>query len=243
MVDLILQSDIDRFNIDTVERAIVFGTLALQMAIARVPNNFRLRQKIKLSFSNTRDNRTSLNIDVSLPFNLDLFARSGGNLLKGITEFDLNGTAIENSDFSFSNILESYEREPIIPQYFNLQFFEQYLYYYTAILSASLAQNRSQVVTIDLRTNGIEGSELRLKVTLPLTTNLIDKNFSLINSVGRVTNSYIDVGDATIDNEMLFLLGNETILTNEAILTNTIGVVSNILSNETSLTNNTLLVN
>ena len=243
MVDLIPQSYLDRFNIDTVERAIVFSTLVLQSAIARVPDNFRLRQKIKLNFSKTRDNDVSLNIDVSLPFNLDLFASSGGNLLLGVTEFDLKDTTLIGSYLRYTNILESYPKEPIIPQYFGLQSFEQYLYYYTAILSVSLPKNLSQIVTIDLRTNGIEGGELRLKAILPLMSNIVSKHSSLLGSVGRVTDNYINISDTTIDDKISFILRNETILTNDVILTNGIEMGSNMLSNNTSLTNDTLLVN
>lgn len=134
MVQLISQPVINSLNIDTVERAIIFATLALQKAIATASNNFLLRQKVKLKLKSDRDNNIQAVIDVILPFDFSLFSKYGGNLLRGIIPFDLGDVTILRSDFTFSNV------NPTIPITYTLPInsaivnFEQYLFFYTAIL-------------------------------------------------------------------------------------------------------------
>lgn len=243
MVGLIPRFIVNDFNIDTLERAIIFGTLALQTAIAQSQND-TLRRKIKLRIAPKGRDRVEVNIDASLPFDMGEFVKYGGDFLAGIANFDLPPWVILTSeDFAIRDIEPTVENPFILPDSIFLNSFEQYLYYHTAILFDSLENNRNEIVRVEPKFENFSGSELRLKINLPLEIKSLTGNLNLLNSVGRVTTDLITLEDVDFSSQTNFL-DNGLLLDNSLLLKNgTKAIETNDLNNSYLLANNTLLTN
>lgn len=220
MVNLLPQSTIDSFNIDTVERAIVFSTLALQTAISKVPDNLELRQKVKLDIRTKNLNDLILAIDVALPLNLYNFGKYGGNFLQSIDFFDVGNATISSSDFNLTNISPTAPTPPTLSTQRGLVHFERYLFYYANILLVSLTANRNEVVTIAPKINNFDNSIVTVRVNLPINIASLIQNSTLIEAIETVATTYASGNGLNFNNNTSSSIDNNTTLNNSILLVN-----------------------
>lgn len=219
MVNLISQTKLDRLNIDTVERAIVLSALALRTAIVGSNNTNTTNNKVKITTEEKGINEVRLKLDILLPFDAYRFTQLGGIMLYAITAFNVPVVNLENS--LYLDVTPSVEVSPVIPDYpSSLKTFESYLYYYASILYGSLETNRNQVVRITPKSENFDGSEVRLQIYLPLDAKKWSLGNNLVESVARVTDSYLDTSEFNLSVSSLSILTQSTLLTNNALLVN-----------------------
>ena len=220
MVTLITKSQINSLNIDTIERALVFASLALRLAIAVTGDKSDLISKVRITTTRSGRTNTNLRLDVTLPFDAQTFTKKGGLILPSIVTLPIETINLTNQ-LNFT-VDESDSIEPIIPDYdtATINTFEKYFIYYALILSASLIGNRNDVVEITPRADGFDGAEIRVKITLPLNASkwLSGKNF--IDSVERVTDTYQAEFTFEDKNNLISILDNNALLTNSTLLVN-----------------------
>ncbi len=249
MVNLITKAAKQALNIDSVERAIVFGALALRAAIVgNTEFDADEDRDVLIDIVANRDNTTSLAIDALLPFDNYNFYAQGGSIIENIQTLP---NALLNLPDEFDFTTEpSTESNPKIPDYDRviINTFERYLFYYASILWASLENKRNKIVNFRFNPEGT----IKLDLAIPFNINkwLLGDNY--INSVLRVVDSYqlLDETTQETDNNIIGLLTNADLLTNEILLVNeqveneieTSSTVST-LTNDQLLNNNLLLVN
>jgi hypothetical protein len=219
MVALISQAKLNSLNIDTVEKAIVFSALALRTAIVGTTNLNTTNDKIRITTEAKGLNQTLLKLNIFLPFDSYQVNKFGGKIIYWLKEFE---TEPINLELSLNlSVTSSSSSIPVIPIYPNLpRNFETYLYYYASILYASLEDNRNQVIRIIPRDDNLDGSEVQLRIILPIDAKKWALGHNLVESVDRVTDSYIDVSEFVTLSSSLSILSNSTLLTNDYILVN-----------------------
>ncbi len=245
MVLLIPKSDIEALNIDSVERAIVFSALCLE--IGEQNNLNSPTTAIEISPSISRQD-SYLAIAFSCPLNSDSYSKSGGGLFLNnlVTQEVSQGLTIGNL-IDFQAITAS-STDLIIPDYpDSFVSFEQYLIWYFFIYWASLETKFSRNISFDLLTEqdentGIKSYSLSLDLQLPidLDTWLLGGNY--IQSVKHTLTSYKVPDMEQYEQSNLSVLTNEQILTNEQLLDNGLSAFT-LLSNSEILTNDQLLTN
>ncbi len=244
MVLLIPKTVIEALNIDTVERAIVFGALCLEIGEQNNLNSPTTSIEISPVISRTD---SYLAIAFSCPLNSDNYSKSGGGLFLNnlvTQEIDENSTIADFIDFK--DITAS-STDLIIPNYpDSFVSFEQYLVWYFFIYWASLEVKYSRNISFDLSTEqnestGIKSYSLSLDLQLPidLDTWLLGGNY--IQSVKHSLNRY-QVPNIEQYSNKSNILTNETLLNNNQLLDNGLSAF-NIFSNEQTLTNEQLLIN
>ncbi len=213
MVNLITKAAKQALNIDSVERAIVFGALALRAAIVgRSEFDANEDRDVLIDIVANRDNTTSLSIDVLLPFDNYNFYSQGGSIIENIQTLP---NALLNLTDQLNFITEpSTEPLPAIPDYNRVVVytFERYLFHYSSILWASLENKKNKIVSFRFNPEGT----IKLDLAIPFDLNkwLLGDNY--IDSVLRVVDSYQVTGTSDI----LTLLTNDQILNNDLLLTN-----------------------
>lgn len=218
MVALIPKAKINEFNIDTVERAIVLGAMALRLAIAKSNNNDELRKQVKISLRNRGTRDVNLELDVRLPFAAEDFTLNGGLLLESVAEFATTVNDVE--PFLDLNIEPTENNSLVIPDYSErvVSSFEEYFLYYALILSASVSENRNRVITIEPKGEGFNAPEIRVRVYLPLLTDRWAIGKSIIESIDTVATAYPTDEELSFENNEVSLLTDETLLTDEILL-------------------------
>lgn len=222
MVLLIPKTVIASYNIDTVERAIVFGALCLEIGEQNSFNSPTTSIEISPIISRTD---SYLAISFSCPLNSDSYSKSGGGLfLNNIVaqEIDQDSTIADFIDFK--NISTS-SSDLIFPDYPNSFInFEQYIVWYFFIYWASLEVKFSRNISFDLLTEqdentGIKTYNLSLDLQLPidLDTWLLGGNY--IQSVQHTLTIY-KVPNIDQYSNNLAILTNEFLLTNNQLLVN-----------------------
>ena len=218
MVNLITKAAKQALNIDSVERAIVFGTLALRAAIVG-NSEFDANEDrdVLIDIVTNRDNTTSLAIDVLLPFDNYNFYTQGGSIIENIQTLP-NALLNLPDEFDFTT-KPSTEPLPEIPDYDRtiVNTFERYLFHYASILWASLENKRNKIVSFRFNPEGT----IKLDLAIPFDINkwLLGDNY--INSVLRVVDSYQLLDDTTEEtSNILSRLTNDQILNNDRLLTN-----------------------
>jgi hypothetical protein len=219
MVDLISQAKLNRLNVDSIERAIVLSALALRTAIIGLDDEDNAYDKVEITTIERGKNVLLLNLDITLPLDSFLLTDNGGSILYSIKELDVPITSLENT-LNLNTNPSSLQVPvlPILPDFVDT--FEKYLYYYASILYASVEETRNQIIRISLQDNNDDGLEVQLKITLPLDAKKWSLGHNLVESVNRVTNSYIDASDFVILSTTLSTLSNSTFLANNHILVN-----------------------
>ncbi len=219
MARLIPKSDIQSLNIDTVERAIIFAGLCLE--IAQQYNIFSPATEIEI---NPIVNRTDsyLSLSFSCPLDSPKYTRRGGGLfLNSLQTTEPTSTNIV-LDFIIFQIKPTANLALELPDYpESFTSFEQYLTYYFFIYWASLDSKYSRTVKFNLLSDintdtGIKeySIEIDLKLPIDLNTWLLGNNY--IESVKHTLTSYV-VPDYPIT---LSELTNDLLLTNEVLLAN-----------------------
>ena len=213
MVNLITKAAKQALNIDTVERAIVFGALALRAAIVgRTEFDKDEDRDVLIDIVTNRDNTTSLSIDVLLPFDSYSFYSQGGSIIENIQTLP-NALLSLTDQFNFTTE-PSTELLPAIPDYDQvvINTFEKYLFHYSSILWASLENKRNKIVSFRFNPEGT----IKLDLAIPFDINkwLLGDNY--INSVLRVVDSY----QVPETSNILSQLTNDQILNNDLLLTN-----------------------
>lgn len=221
MVGLISQASINNFSIDTVERAIVFSALVLQLAIGKTTNNEELLDEFSLKIEPNGTNNLNLKIDAYLPINASDYARYGGNIYRSLVEYQTDSFDIQQNLSLTVN--PSTVQVPAMIDFPHSTFkatFETYLYFYSSVLLASIDNKRNEVVTIKPGVDS-SGESVRVKVILPLNIEKWALGNNYIESVERiVTTNYKSWDASTLNFGTVSILDNNTILNNNVILTN-----------------------
>ncbi|MDJ0575291.1 MAG: hypothetical protein QNJ65_09015 [Xenococcaceae cyanobacterium MO_234.B1] len=218
MVNLITKAAKQALNIDSVERAIVFGALALRAAIVgNTEFDVNEDRDVLIDIVTNRDNITSLSIDVLLPFDNYNFYTQGGSIIENIQTLP-NALLNLPDEFDFTT-KPSTEPLPEIPDYDRtiVNTFERYLFHYSSILWASLENKRNKIVSFRFNPEGT----IKLDLAIPFDINkwLLGDNY--INSVLRVVDSYQLLDDTTEEtSNILSILTNDQILNNDLLLVN-----------------------
>ena len=191
MVALISKSRIQEFNIDTVEKALVFGALGLRAAL--IGKNNSNTEDLAVSINVLRKNEVegNLNLEIYLPYNDFELNTNGGQLLDSILEYSSNTLNLETemnlvSSPSLSGLtIPDYDETVIVS-------FEKYLIYYSQILWASISDKRNNAVSITFLGNQ-ENSQVWLSINLPLDLNkwLLGGNY--LDSLINVVSSYVQI--------------------------------------------------
>lgn len=217
MVNIISQADIDSFNIDTVERSIVFGAMALQTAISQVPDNQILRSKVRLRLVAKGKSDLKLQIDVRLPFEPRFANKYGGKFFHGVSFFDVGSVRLSVADFNSISVQPT-PNAPTLPRQRGFGHFERYFYYYCETLFLSLTNNRNEYISI-VPTNNYEGPELKIKVLFPVDTSGVN-DFNLIEVVPPIVTNPVTPNNTPTSNNIIISgpLTNSQILTNNTII-------------------------
>jgi hypothetical protein len=219
MVALISQAKLEQLNIDSIERAIVLSALALRASIVGLNDEDEAYDKVEITTVNRGKNELHLNLDITLPLSVSSLANFGGSILSSIDELVSEVTSLEST--LNLTITDSLSQSPMIPEYpSSINTFEQYFYYYVSVLYASLNETRNQIIRIVLVDNNDEGSEVNVKIILPLDANKFALGHNLVEAVDRVTSTYIDASNYFIPSNTLSTLSNSTFLNNSHTLIN-----------------------
>ena len=188
MVALLPKTQIESFNIDTVEKAIVFGALALRAALVGRDNSHAEDRTVVIGVRATGETSSILSLELSLPYDSYGFNTSGGLLLDSIQELTSNATALD-SDLNLSS--QPSQSDLAIPDYPEtiINTFEQYLLYYCNILWASVANKRDSTISFTLLGNQ-EESQLLIRVALPLDLDAWLLGGNYLNSISTVVEDY-----------------------------------------------------
>ena len=188
MVALLPKAQIESLNIDTVEKAIVFGALALRAALVGSDNAHAEDRTVVIGVRATGETSAILSLDLSLPYNSYEFNTNGGLLLDSIQELTANSLTLDtdldlNSEPSPSGLTIPDYPETIINTW------EKYLLYYCNILWASIANKRDSTISFTLLGNQ-EEPQILIRVVLPLDLDswLLGNNY--LNSISTVVNDY-----------------------------------------------------
>ena len=168
MVALISKSQIQAFNIDTVEKALIFGALSLRSALVGSDNEHTEDTTISSDIS-TSGTEANLSIDVNLPYNSYKFNTSGGLLLESIEELSANSLTLDND----LNLVSSPSNSGLVmPDYDEsvINTFEKYLAYYSMILWASFESKSNPVISL-LFLGNQDDSFVQISLNLPLDLN------------------------------------------------------------------------
>ena len=220
MVALIPQTRIAELNIDTVERAVVFGYVALYFATGQGNEDNPLTNRIRLDIVPAVNEGINLSIRARLSIDAQDFLSSGGGLISSIKPFEVEGIDLTNSfDFSIDATNPTISGSPSFPVTL-AQNFETYSYYYTAILANSLTENRNRIVTINPRRNTTDGQFIEVNLTLPLDTERWFTGQNLIDSVQQLVTEYRT--ELTFEPETVILgeIDQDTPLGNDELLGN-----------------------
>lgn len=245
MVLLISKANIEALNIDTVERAIVFGALCLEIG---EQNNLNSPvTSIEISpFISRKDNYIA--ISFSCPLNDNYEKKGGGKFLDNLAiqhDQDVTATVLEFIDFDVPETSNSSLELPDYPDSFVS--FEQYLIWYFFIYWASLETKFSKNISFDLSTVVDEDTgkktytlSLDLNLCIDLDTWLLGGNY--IESVKHILEVYKVPDKQQYEASSGSILTNESLLDNDLLLDNGLSEF-NILNNDTSLGNELLLTN
>ncbi|MGK7897532.1 MAG: hypothetical protein AB4372_28915 [Xenococcus sp. (in: cyanobacteria)] len=190
MVALISKSRIQEFNIDTVEKALVFGTLGLRAALIGKNNINTEDPAVTINVYGKSETEGNLNLEIYLPYNDFELNTNGGQLLDSISEYSSNTSDLETemnlvSSPSLSGlVIPDYNENVIIT-------FEKYLIYYSQILWASVSDKRNNAVSITFLGNQ-DNSQVWLSINLPLDLNkwLLGSNY--LDAIINVVSSYVE---------------------------------------------------
>ncbi len=224
MVRLISKANIEAFNIDTVERAIVFGALCLEIGEQNNLNSPVTSIEIVPNVS-----REDTYFDISGSFSLETnnYYLSGGLIFPNLAQEDRPVTVgtIWNLIYPWEYLVDPSETlDPPIPDYpSNFNYFEQYLLYYLFIYWASSNGGTfSRNINLDFNSEdneGIKTQSIDFSIRIPMDFEkwLLGKNY--INSVKRTLTNY-QIPQITGGNLILGNLTNEILLGNDQLLTN-----------------------
>ena len=188
MVALLPKAQIESLNIDTVEKAIVFGSLALRAALVGNDNANAEDLTVVIGVRATGEATAILSLDLTLPYDSYGFNTSGGLLLDSVQELTSNSLTLD-SDLNLSS--QPSDSGLTIPDYPEnlISSFEQYLLYYATILWASVANKRDSAISLTLLGNQ-EASQIFIKVALPLDLDAWLLGGNYLNSISPVVDSY-----------------------------------------------------
>ena len=188
MVALLPKTQIESFNIDTVEKAIVFGSLALRAALVGNDNANAEDRTVVIGVRATGETSSVLSLDLTLPYDSYEFNTNGGLLLDSVQELTSNAATLD-SDLNLSS--DPSNLDLVIPDYPEnlISSFEQYLLYYSTILWASVANKRDSTISLTLLGNQ-EESQLLIRVALPLDLDAWLLGGNYLNSISTVVEDY-----------------------------------------------------
>lgn len=236
---LLPKEQMQSLNIDTVERAIVFGALCLEIMEQSGLNN----PETEIGIEPIVDRRNT-SFSISGTFSLDTakYYKNGGLIFRNlapeerpiITPLDIT---IAPLTYPFQlitlvskwNIKPSNSLEPAIPDYPNsFRYFEQYLLYYFFVYWASIGVSYSREISLELVIEETEETELielkkhkiSFSINLPVNFETWFLGGNYINSVERVLDTYRVPDLENFRLEGLSRLTNVHRLTNLERLTN-----------------------
>ena len=222
MALLLPKAEITPLNIDTVERAIVFGALCLEIGEQNSLNS--PTTAIEISPIITRTD-SYLAIAFSCPLNSDNYSKSGGGLFLNNLVTQEISEALTIADFIDFKDISSSSSDLVFPDYPNsFTNFEQYLVWYFFIYWASLETKFTRNISFDLSTEqnedtGIKTYSLSLDLQLAIDLDIWLLGGNYIQSVKHTLSIY-KVPDIEQYSGNLSILTNEQRLTNEQLLIN-----------------------
>ena len=195
MVTLLSKTKIQSLNIDTVEKALVFGVLGLRAALIGRNNSNTVDSAVSIKVLRRNELEGNLNLEVYLPYNDYKLNTTGGQLLDSILEYSSNVPSLE-TEINLASIPST--SGLVIPDYDEnlITSFEKYLIYYSQILWASVPDKRNNAVSLNFLGNQ-ESSQVWLSINLPLDLNkwLLGSNYldALINVVSEYVSPIVEV--------------------------------------------------
>ena len=188
MVALLPKAQIESLNIDTVEKAIVFGSLALRAALVGNDNANAEDLTVVIGVRATGETSAILSLDLTLPYNSYKFNTNGGLLLETVQELTANSLTLDSDLNLTSNPSDSGLTIPDYPETM-INSFEAYLLFYVLILWASIPNKRDSIVSLTFLGNQDE-PQIFIKVALPLDLDAWLLGGNYLNSISPVVDSY-----------------------------------------------------
>ncbi len=190
MVALLYKTTIQSLNVDTVEKALVFGTLVLRAALVGSDNSNAADLAVTINVSATSETEGNLNLEIYLPYTAYGLNTNGGQLLDAIEEYTSNASNLE-ADLNLASTPTS--SGLIIPDYDEsaITSFEQYLVYYAQLLWASVPNKRANAISFNFLGNQ-DNPQVWMTVNLPLNLDLWLMGSNYLDSISTVVTSYVD---------------------------------------------------
>ena len=188
MVALISKAEIQNKNIDMVEKAILFGALALRSALIGADNSQVNDRKVSIRISPSREPPSYLSIDIYLPFDAYKYNVSGGLALESLGELTSNSLSLEADLVLTSQPTDS---SLVMPDYDELEIdtFEKYIFYYSRILWAALEEKRNNIIKISPQGNQ-DNPEFFIDLSLPINLDSWLSGSNYLDSLELAVTSY-----------------------------------------------------
>ncbi|ELS04804.1 hypothetical protein Xen7305DRAFT_00045400 [Xenococcus sp. PCC 7305] len=189
MVALFSKTEIDSLNIDTVEKALVFGALVLRAALVGPDDGNADNTNVSLNVSTSTDGTGSLDLEIYLPFSSYGVNTSGGVLLDNIQEYSSNAPnlAIELSLASAPStsglVMPNYPESEVAT-------FEKYLMFYAQILWASVEDKNSSPISFSIF-GGQDQPQIWIRVSLPLNLDQWLFGANYLDAISTVVTEYV----------------------------------------------------
>ena len=188
MVALLTKTEIESLNIDTVEKALVFGALFLRAALVGSDDGNADNFNAALNVSAVSDTEGNLNLELYIPYSAYQLNAKGGQLLDAVGEYSSNSPnlllelSLESLPTSSGLVIPDYP-ETIITTV------EKYLVYYAQILWASVANKRSGPISLTFLGNQ-EEPQLLISVNLPLNLDAWLNGNNYLDAISTVAIAY-----------------------------------------------------
>lgn len=188
MVALLPKSQIQGFNIDTVEKALVFGSLMLRAALVGAENENTEDSNVTINVFASDETTANLSLDVNIPYDAYRYNLSGGLLLDSVREYEVVSSTI-GDDVTFASVPT--DSGLTIPDYNDavIDTFEKYLLYYSQILWASITNKRSSIIELTFLGNQ-EDAQVLISANLPMNLDAWLLGGNYFNALGTVVDSY-----------------------------------------------------
>lgn len=202
-------------NIDTIERAIVYGATLLKAAYTKAEATNKINEKIRITHRVGNADTYDLVIEATLEFNNITALESGGNIINNL--FATNNLPLPDINYSCPASVPATPMLPIITSE-KLKSLEHFFFYYCCLLKASLPAADRSIAISYLEDNSV-GGKTTIQLALPLnyTNWLLGSNY--VACVTRKVTSYIN-----LDNFIDIFEPRSLALSNSADVNNLVAV-------------------
>lgn len=189
MVSLLSKTEIQSLNIDTVEKALVFGALALRAALVGSDSSFAADSSVALDVQTVSNDSASLKLEFFIRYDAYQFNVKGGELLDNILEYSSNAPNLE-LDLDLGS--QPTTSGLTIPDYdvSVVDTFEKYLVYYAKILWASVANKNDGTISISFLSQQ-DNPQIWIQAQFPLDLNQWLLGTKYLDAISTVVDAYI----------------------------------------------------